>query len=531
MKRALCVILALVFCMSILSACGEKETSGKNFAAAVTSLPTTFDPQIAASDTEKAIALNCFDTLLRPDESGEMQCLAAESYTVSADGLVYTFKIREGLKYFTPAKTEKFIKEKGGAVPENVTAYDFAFGIIRGILPETQAADYSLLANIKNAEAVHNGETDKTTLGVSATDEHTLVITLEKADANFLFALSQAISAPCNEQFFNLTGGRYGLEQKYSVFSGAFYVSGLSEAKSVTISKNSEYKGENTAVPNAVTFYLNKDLEQVASKIKKGNYDCAFLDSTSAKSIGGKTTQTSLTNITYSLVFNFAQKRFSSLNLRKGLVSAIDFSSISQINADGIVAPDYILSGKKVSNGGVRSAEFNVNGARQCLTNALEELGVSTLDINIICTKENEQLAKNIINSWQKYVGVELNGNVSVLEKNDFDEALGKKEFDIAIYPVSVSSSDAKALLSVFKSDSKDNFISYSSEEYDRIFADLTENPTQDNLSYAQSFLIENAVVTPLYFDSQYFVCAEGVSGIYFVQDTSNIYFCNGRKQ
>lgn len=531
MKRALCVILALVFCMSILSACGEKETSGKNFAAAVTSLPATFDPQIASSDTEKTIALNCFDTLLRSDENGEMQCLAAESYTVSGDGLVYTFKIRDGLKYFTPAKTKTFIEEKGGEVPQNVTAYDFAFGIIRGILPETQAADFPLLANIKNAEAVHNGEADKQALGVSATDERTLVITLQKADTNFLFSLSQAISAPCNEQFFNLTGGRYGLEQKYSVFSGAFYVSGVSAEKSVTISKNGEYKGENSAVPNAVTFYLNKDLEQVASKIKKGNYDCAFLDSTSAKNVGGKATATSLSDITYSLVFNFAQERFSSINLRKGLVSAIDFSSISEINASGIVAPDYILSGKKASNSGVNSAEFNVNGARQYLTNALKELGVSTLDINIICTKENEKLAKNIINSWQKHVGVELNGNVSVLEKNDFDKALGKKEFDIAIYPVSVSSSDAKALMSVFASDSKDNFIGYSSEEYDRILADLTASPTQENLSYAQSFLIENAIVTPLYFDSRYFVCAEGVSGIYFVQDTSNVYFRNGRKQ
>lgn len=531
MKRIICVILALVICMSVLCSCGKKETSGKNFAAAVTSLPATFDPQIAASDSEKTIALNCFDTLMRPDESGKMQCLAAESYTVSDDGLVYTFKIRDGLKYFTPTKTKKFIEEKGGQIPQNVTAYDFAFGIIRGIFPETQAADYSLLANIKNAEAVHNGEADKTELGVVASDERTLVITLQKADANFLFSLSQAISAPCNEQFFNLTGGRYGLEQKYSIFSGAFYVSGVSEEKSVTISKNSEYKGENAAVPNAVTFYLNEDLAQVASKIKKGNYDCAFLDSTSAKSVGGKATATNLTNITYSLVFNFAQERFSSVNLRKGLILAIDFSTLSDINADGIVAPDYILSGKKASNSGVRSAQFNVNGARQYLTNALEELDVSTVDINIICTKENEQLAKNIINSWQKHVGVELNGNVSVLEKNDFDAAIGKKEFDIAIYPVSVSSSDAKALMSVFSSDSKDNFIGYTSEEYDRILADLTESPTQDNLSYAQSFLIENAVVTPLYFDSQYFVCAEGVSGIYFVQDTSNIYFCNGRKQ
>lgn len=530
MKRILCVILALVLCMSILCSCGKKETSGKNFAAAVSSMPKTFDPQIASADVEKTIALNCFDTLLRPDENGDLQCLSAESYTVSADSLVYTLKIREGLKYFVPDKTKRFIEEKGGEAPQNVTANDFAFGIIRGILPETQAADYILLSHIKNAEAVHNGEKDKSELGVKAVDERTLVITLEKPDKNFLFALSQAVSAPCNEQFFNLTAGRYGLEQQYTVFNGAFYVSSALSETSVSIFKNSEYKGVNSAVPNAVTFYLNDDFPQIASKIKKGNYDCAFLDSTAKKSIGGKVTELALTNITYSLVFNFAQERFASVNLRKGLVSAIDFSSFAGTGADGIVAPDYNLSGKKISNSGVRSAEFNVNKARQYLTDALSELGVSTLNVNILCTKETEALAKEIINSWQKNIGVELNGTVSSAEQKDFDSAVAKKEFDIAIYPLASASSDAKSLLSVFTSGNKDNFISYSSEEYDRIIADLTENPTNEGLVYAQSFLIENAVVIPVHFDSQYFICAEGVSGIYFVYDTSNIYFCQGRK-
>lgn len=530
MKRFLCVTLALILCITCFCSCGKKETSGKSFAAAVSSLPGTFDPQIAAEDVEKTIALNCFDTLFRPDENGTLQCLAAESYTISSDGLVYTFKIRDGLKYYVPSKAQKFIEEKGGAVPSDITADDFAFGITRGILPETKAADFTLLSNIKNAEAVHNGEADAGSLGIS-TNGNTLVITLQKPDKNFLFALSQPISAPCNEQFFNLTAGRYGLEQKYTVFNGAFYVSGVSDENSVTISKNSEYTGENAAVPASVTFYLNEDFAQIASKIKKGSFDCAFLDSASKKSAGSKATEKSLTNITYSLVFNFSQERFASLNLRKGLVSAIDFSVFSGNRADGIVAPDYLLAGEKISNKSVSTASTNIDSARKMLTDALAELDVSTLDIRILCTNDTQDIAKSIVNSWQKNIGVELNGTVSVMEQKDFDSAIAKKDFDIALYPLTSSSSDAKSLLSVFTSGSNMNFTGYKSEEYDRIFADLTENPTQENLTYVQSFLIENAIVTPLQFESKYFVCGETVSGIYFVYDTSNIYFGKGRKQ
>lgn len=531
MKRFLCVTLALILCITCFCSCGKKETSGKSFAAAVSSLPGTFDPQIAAEDVEKTIALNCFDTLFRPDENGTLQCLAAESYTISSDGLVYTIKIRDGLKYFVPSKAQKFIEEKGGAVPSDITADDFAFGITRGILPETKAADFSLLSNIKNAEAVHNGEADKSSLGIRAESADTLVITLQKPDKNFLFALSQPISAPCNEQFFNLTAGRYGLEQKYTVFNGAFYVSGVSDEKSVTISKNSEYTGENAAVPASVTFYLNEDFSQIASKIKKGSIDCAFLDSASKKGAGSKATEKSLTNITYSLVFNFSQERFASLNLRKGLVSAIDFSAFSETRADGIVAPDYLIAGERNSNNSVSSVKFNVDSARKMLTDALSELDVSTLDIRILCTNDMQDIAKSIVNSWQKNIGVELNGTVSVMEQKDFDSAIAKKDFDIALYPLTSSSSDAKSVLSVFTSGSNMNFTGYKSEEYDRIFDDLTENPTQENLNYAQSFLIENAIVIPLQFDSKYFVCGETVSGIYFVYDTSNIYFSEGRKK
>lgn len=530
MKRFLCVTLALILCITCFCSCGKKETSGKSFAAAVSSLPGTFDPQIAAEDVEKTIALNCFDTLFRPDENGTLQCLAAESYTISSDGLVYTIKIRDGLKYFVPSKAQKFIEEKGGAVPSDITADDFAFGITRGILPETKAADFTLFSNIKNAEAVHNGEADPSSLGIS-TNGNTLVITLQKPDKNFLFALSQPISAPCNEQFFNLTAGRYGLEQKYTVFNGAFYVSGVSDENSVTISKNSEYTGENAAVPASVTFYLNEDFAQIASKIKKGSFDCAFLDSASKKSAGSKATEKSLTNITYSLVFNFSQERFASLNLRKGLVFAIDFSVFSGNRADGIVAPDYLLAGEKTSNKSVSTASTNIDSARKMLTDALAELDVSTLDIRILCTNDTQDIAKSIVNSWQKNIGVELNGTVSVMEQKDFDSAIAKKDFDIALYPLTSSSSDAKSVLSVFTSGSNMNFTGYKSEEYDRIFADLTENPTQENLTYVQSFLIENAIVTPLQFDSKYFVCGETVSGIYFVYDTSNIYFGKGRKQ
>lgn len=531
MKKYICIILVLAFCMSILTACGEKDTSGKGFSMAVSELPQTFDPQIAQTQSEKIIALNCFDTLLRPDENGTLQCLAAESYSVSADDLTYTVKIRKGLKYFVSEKAKAFIEEKGGAIPGEITAKDFAFGITRACLPETQAPDFVLISAIKNAEAVRRGEMSKDALGVKATDDYTLVITLERPDDGFLFSLSQPITAACNEQFFDLTAGRYGLEPKYTVFNGGFYVSYTGSETSVKISKNTEYKGANVAVPSSVNFYLNNDINSVAGKIKKGNYDCGFVDSSSVKVLPNSVTKTNFTNVTYSLIFNLSKEEFKRADMRRGLVCAIDFDSLDMERARGIVAPRYLLSGNTVSNNDVSQAKYDVQGARRELTEAFSELEISTLKVNIVCTGENESIAKKIISLWQKNIGVELNGTLTVLSKDEFYAAIAKKDFDMAIYPISAETGNAVDFMSIFESSEEDNFLGYNSEEYDRIFENLKNNQTSANLTYAQSFLIENAVVTPLYFDSQYFCVGESVSGIYFVSDMSNVYFYKGRKQ
>lgn len=528
MKRILCVILSLTLALLMLCACG-KDTSEKSFTAVCSALPRTFDPQIASTEVEKIIALNCFDTLLRPDENGEYTLLSAESIDVSSDSLTYTIKIRDGLSYFLTNKAETFIKEKSGNVPGAVTAYDFAFGIIRGILPETRSSDYILLSGIKNAEKVHNGEADVSELGVKASDSRTLVITLEKPDSNFLYTLSQPICAPCNEEFFELTGGRYGLEPKYTAFCGCFYVSNTASETSVSISKNSEYKGISPAVPSSVTFYVNNDMEDIAAKLKKGTYDCAFVDSSVSEKLGNKVVKQEFVNKTYSLVFNFDDEKLNNFNLRKGLVTAVDYSFIEN-RAIGIVPSDFTFKGQKFSSSGISSVNTDIPAARQLLTEALKELNVQNIDINILCTSQTEALAKSIVSEWQKNVGVELNGTVSALEQNDFNSAVAKGNFQIAIYPVSSSSADAVSLLSVFTSGNSSNAFNYSSEEYDRIWAELNEFKSTDKFIYTQNFLIENTVAVPLCGGSEYFVLGDEVTGIYYFHDTSNIYFYQGRK-
>lgn len=529
-KKILCVFISILLITTCLSACTDDEEGG-TFAVAVTELPEHFDPQIADSVAERTIAVNIFDGLFKLDETGTPQKCAVKDYKISDDGLTYTFILNENMKYFVSSVAQSFAEGKEVTIAADVTAEDFAFGIIRGILPETDAPDYELLSVIKNAEKVHTGEMSKENLGIRVIDTLTLEITLERKTDDFLYALTQPVSYPCDEEFFKLTAGRYGLERKYIISNGAFYLSAVNEGKSVRIWNNSEYNGAFSALPQSVGFYLNTEEVDIAKSVRKGDYDLGFFSSAEAiEELGRKTTQQVLANIGISLVFNMADETLSNNTLRTGLVSCIDLSSVTENPLKAVVPSYYKVNGKAVDGATVESLSYNIDTARNKMIKAFDELNIDNLTVDILCTEEYVTYAKAVVSCWQKNIGVELNGTVTVVEEADFNNKLYSGEFDTAICSMTLDSDDAVEYLSMFTTDNGYNVLNYSSDEYDRIVEDLKANPTTEKAAYAQSYLLKNAVLLPICTENSVFAIADDVSGVFFVGDRANIYFYKGQK-
>lgn len=513
-----------------LSACTDDEEGGI-FNLAVNELPEHFDPQIADTVSERAIAVNVFDGLFKLDENGTPQKCAVKDYKVSDDGLTYTFILNENMKYFVPSSAKSFAEEKEVTITADVTAEDFAFGITRAILPETQAPDYELLSVIKNAEKVHKGEMSAENLGIRVIDAHTLEITLERKTDDFLYALTQPVSYPCDEEFFNLTAGRYGLERKYLISNGAFYISAVNEGKSVRIWNNSEYSGTFSALPQSVGFYLNTEELDIAKSVRKGDYDLGFFVSPEAiEELGRKTTRQTLENIGVSLVFNMADATLSNNTLRTGLVSCIDISTVTENSLKTVVPSYYRVNGNAVDKSAVESLPYNIDTARDKMIKAFDELNIDNLTVDILCTEKYEDFAKAIVSCWQKNIGVELNGTVTVCEEADFNKKLYSGEFDTAICSMSLDSDSATEYLSMFTTASDYNVLNYNSAEYNRIIEDLKVNPTTEKEAYAESYLLKNAVLLPICTENSVFAVAKDVTGVFFVGDRANIYFYKGQK-
>lgn len=116
-----CALLALCF-----AGCGSSELV--TFTWQVDSMPKSLDPQLAGSVCERTAAEHLFRGLVMLDAEGQPAPDCAESWTVSADGLTYTFDLRDDLYFYS-------YEEETNTIP--VTADDFVFGLVRVFLPET----------------------------------------------------------------------------------------------------------------------------------------------------------------------------------------------------------------------------------------------------------------------------------------------------------------------------------------------------------------------------------------------------------
>lgn len=525
-KKFIALFCAVVMIVTCFASCKKEDTTNKFFAYGITQMPKHFDPQIAESEVEKMIAVNTFDGLFKLDENNTPQKCAVKDYKISNDGLTYTFELRDDMNYYISGAVEDLLDEKSTTINKNVVAKDFAFGIIRALLPETDAPDYELLSAIKNAEKIHKGELNSSEAGVKVINDYTLEITLERKDSNFLYALTQPVSFPCNQQFFELTAGRYGLDEEYIISNGGFYLSSISEDKNVVINKNTEYKGNFAAIPSGVGFYLNATTLDIAEKVDDGTYDVGFFcEDAEKQELGRSVVKTELQNIACSLVFNMADKTIQNNSLRTGLVSCVDISKDFE-NPLKSVLPSYY----NVDNSKIETLAYNIDFARSNMLKAFDELKIKTLDIEIICTSEYENTAKTLVNNWQKNIGVELNGIVTVLEESDFNKRIASDDFQVAIYSLTVDSNNPSEYLSMFTTDNEKNIMNYKSDEFDRLVKDLRNSPSNEKVVYCQSYLLKNAVVLPLFEETTTYAVNKDASGIYFTGDSSNMYFYKAQK-
>ncbi len=260
MKRIIALILVILNIV-LLCSCSDNSDSAIIYYGVKTP-PTTLDPQLASTITELTLVKNLYEGLMREDENGSIVLGAAK--TVEKNGTQYTFTISENA--FWSDNTP-------------VTAEDFLFGIQRALDSTTGSTDASSLYIIKNAEAVHKGLKEKSSLGVTAPDQKTLIIETNNENDNLYETLTLNVAMPCNRKFFGDSKGKYGMSKETMLSNGSFKLTKwATEDFAMRIYRSASYKGAFSAKVSAV--FLSIDEEQSnLQRLIKGKMDIAEIES------------------------------------------------------------------------------------------------------------------------------------------------------------------------------------------------------------------------------------------------------------
>ena len=230
------------------------------FAQTYSSDPTTWNIFATYRAADSEAIENCFDFLVRYDVENVMQPALAESWTVSEDGLTYTFKIRENAVW----------TDSQGNVICGVTADDFVAGM-QHMLDCQGGTEYLVDGVILNASEYLYGEiTDFTQVGVKALDDYTLEYTLCEPTSYFLTMLTYNPFAPLCRKYYESQGGKFGADfnaedtgYKYGLtpdniaYCGPYVVTNATAENMIVFEANPNYYRADEINIKKITWYFN----------------------------------------------------------------------------------------------------------------------------------------------------------------------------------------------------------------------------------------------------------------------------------
>lgn len=541
LKRLISFLLIAVTLVCTLCSCGGDDDI--SLVMPIADDPMCLDPQIASTREAKLIINNCYEGLVRLNAENKIVSGVAESWTISSDGLVYTFKLREDTNWQL-LKSFKGVLEDENYLENfktKVTAYDFLLGLRRAVDKITDSPDAELLYCIKNAQKIHSGEADKSTLGVIAKDESTLVITLERANPDFLRILTLPLCMPCNEEFFNATHAKYGLGLKYTFCNGPFYLARWAEDNSLVIYRNEGYVGAEKVKPTAVYFNVNGDEESVITKLKQLTYHSAFISDEGAYSLADnkKVNCSAIENEVKGLAFNCSDKILHNEKLRQALMiltkpEKIEKPENALAQAKGII-PDCCLFTDKTyreSAGALYTIKYDEKAALELWNQGLKELEAESVTIKIICTEEYAAQMQKLIQVWQQVFSATIVARVEILEEDAIDTAIKNDAYQIALTEITASTANPTDVLEFFTSENAKNIFNYISEGYDELYESILTSYAGDDilsgLRTAEQMLINSAVFCPLFTYGDYIAIGKDATDFAPSSALESVCFING---
>lgn len=263
----------------VLAACsgsGSSAKGEKTFSYVYETDPDSLNYLTTGKAAVANITSNVVDGLMENDRYGNFVPSMAEDWSVSQDGLTYTYTIRKDAKWYT-SEGEEYAPVK---------AQDFVTGLKYAADNKSEAL-YLVQESIKGLDAYVKGEVkDFSEVGIKAIDDQTVQYTLNKPESFWNSKTTMGILAPVNEEFLNSKGSDFAKATDPSsiLYNGPFLLKSLVAKSSVEFEKNPNYWDKDNVHIDKVklSFWDGQDTGKLADTFKDGGFSMARLFPTSA---------------------------------------------------------------------------------------------------------------------------------------------------------------------------------------------------------------------------------------------------------
>jgi len=529
MKKAskwLAIMLALVMIASIgLVGCGNEEATpaepteptqpavAQDLKLNARTEPPSLDPGTATDAVSFEILRVLQEGLVRLDADGKVtkgSGMAAD-WTVSEDGLVYTFTLKDDVKWSNG---------------DPVTAQDFEFAWKRVLNPDT-AADYAYqMYYLKNGEKYNMGEATADEVGVKALDEKTLEATLEAPTPYFLQLTAFGSYYPVNKKVAE-ANATWAADSTTYVSNGPFTLTSWAHDSEVVVTKNDAYWNKDAIKLNTITWAMVNDENTEYQLFQNGDLHVAQPPSDLTQELiqSGDANSTPILG-TYYYIFNTTKEPFSNENIRKAFSAAIDREALvtqvtkgGQLPADAFVPPGAstdLPKDVRDVNGSLIPASSE---AKAYLDKGMQELGLTEfpeVTISYNTSEGHKMIAEAVASMWKTNLGVDV--KLFNQEWKVYLETVDSADFQIGRMGWLGDYMDPMTFLDLFVTGGGNNYPKYSNAEYDALIAKAKATSDQqerlDAMAAAEKILMDEMPIAPIYYYTRVYMEQDNVKGV-----------------
>ena len=461
--------------------------------------PGSLDPQRAEDAFSFDVLRDLYEGLTASGPSGEIVPAVAESWDISSNGMIYSFKLRHEARWSNG---------------DPVLAGHFVAAMRRAVDPATASGGADLLRAIANAPAILRGELPASELGVRAIDDHLLEITLSRPLPFFPDILANTVASPVHESSLSGQGGFS--RPSATVSNGPYTLAEILPGASLRLVRNKHYRDAGSATFDEIHYEVVADEESEFTRFRAGDLDVTNnvpeyrFEALSRQAGSGLQYGAALATFYLSLNTDRGPLQ-GSQGLREALSLTVDREAIASSVTRAGQLPAYSLVPDGVWNYEPAAYEWR-NDTRETRIARARSLyaaaGYSAerpLRLRLLYN-ENDLIQKvcvAIAALWKQELGVETE-----LKQMEFRAYLAARadpqEWDVVRVGWSADYNDASSFLDTMTEGSPQNFGRWSDERYARRMADAAVESDHARrrqlLHSAEQLMLADYAIVPVYF-------------------------------